>query len=46
MSSYRDRPWLASYEPGLPGEIAPAFANALEMFESTVKSASERPFIH
>ena len=46
MSIYRDRPWLASYEPGLPAEIEPTFASALEMFEATVESAPERAFIH
>jgi long-chain acyl-CoA synthetase len=46
MSIYRHRPWLGSYEPGLPNEIEPTFSNALEMFRSTVQSAAERPFIH
>jgi long-chain acyl-CoA synthetase len=43
---YRDRPWLASYEQGLPGEIQTEFSNAVEMFRSTVHSHGARPFIH
>jgi len=46
VSGYRERPWLGTYEPGLPGEIEPEFANALEMFRAAARSHGARPFIH
>jgi long-chain acyl-CoA synthetase len=46
MSGYRDRPWLGSYEPGLPGEIELEFENALELFRSSARSHGPRPFMH
>jgi long-chain acyl-CoA synthetase len=46
MSAYLDRPWLERYESGLPGDIAPSFSNALEMFAAAVERSADRPFIH
>ena len=46
MGTYQDRPWLGRYESGLPGEIAPRFADALEMFTAAVELGADRPFIH
>lgn len=46
MGTYRDRPWLGRYESGLLGDIAPSFANALEMFTAAVELGADRPFIH
>jgi long-chain acyl-CoA synthetase len=46
VTSYRDRPWLGSYEPGQPGEIELEFPNALELFRSTAQSHGSGAFIH
>jgi long-chain acyl-CoA synthetase len=46
VSRYDDRPWVRSYEPGLPGDIQPSFSNALEIFKSAVTSAGNRPFLY
>jgi long-chain acyl-CoA synthetase len=46
MSTYLDRPWLERYESGLPGDIAPSFSNAFEMFAAAVEHSADRPFIH
>jgi long-chain acyl-CoA synthetase len=46
VSVYADRPWLGSYEPGLPGEIEPEYASALELFRATARAHGARPFIH
>jgi long-chain acyl-CoA synthetase len=45
MPAVDDRPWCALYEPGLPSDLDPEFASALEMFESAVRRAGERPAI-
>jgi len=46
MGSNQQRPWLGRYESGLPGDIAPSFSNALEMFDAAVESGAARPFVH
>jgi long-chain acyl-CoA synthetase len=46
MSAYLNRPWLERYESGLPGDIAPSFSNALEMFAAAAERSADRPFIH
>jgi long-chain acyl-CoA synthetase len=39
MSAYTDRPWLARYTPGLPGDIKTEYATLLEMFTASVARA-------
>ncbi|MEA2246948.1 MAG: long-chain acyl-CoA synthetase [Solirubrobacteraceae bacterium] len=45
MPALDDRPWRALYEPGLPADLDPEFATALEMFEGAVRRAADRPAI-
>ncbi|MQA85018.1 MAG: AMP-binding protein [Streptosporangiales bacterium] len=46
MSSYRDRPWLAQYEPGRPADITAEFPDGLTMWRSTAEKAADRPFLY
>jgi long-chain acyl-CoA synthetase len=46
MPLYQDRPWLALYDDGLPGDIEAEYGNCLEMFKAAVARAPERPLIH
>lgn len=39
MSPYEHRPWLALYRHGQPHEVAPEFANCVEMFADSVRRA-------
>ena len=36
MTSYADRPWLARYEAGQPGDITPDYATGLDIFRAAV----------
>ena len=46
MTSYRDRPWTALYEPGKPADITPGFGDAVTMWKASVARAGDRPFVH
>ncbi len=41
-----DSPWLALYDDGLRGEIAPQYRSALAMYDAAVQRAPDRPLIH
>ena len=43
---YESRPWLKHYPSYIPADITPRFANALEMFLETVKTAPEQAAIY
>ena len=43
MAPYAARPWRALYTPGLPGDIAPDFADALSLFRAAVARAPDAP---
>lgn len=36
MSSYTERPWLARYPAGQPGDITPEYATGLDLFRASV----------
>jgi long-chain acyl-CoA synthetase len=48
VSGYRERPWLALYQPGKPTDIAPEYGDALAMWRGGAGSveAAHKPFIH
>jgi long-chain acyl-CoA synthetase len=46
MSIYRQRPWLALYDAGMPSDIKLEYANCLEMFGASVERAPDRPLVH
>jgi long-chain acyl-CoA synthetase len=46
VSVYDERPWLALYDGGLPGDIEAEYANCLEMFAAAVERAPDRPLVH
>jgi long-chain acyl-CoA synthetase len=45
MSIYDERPWLARYDAGQPGDIEVEFASALAMFDATVRRDPDAPII-
>jgi long-chain acyl-CoA synthetase len=46
MSVYDERPWLASYRPGIQTDVTPDFTDALSMFRASVEAAPDAPAIH
>jgi len=46
MSIYAERPWLASYDTGLPADISGSFDNALEMFRASVARVPDSPALY
>jgi long-chain acyl-CoA synthetase len=45
VSVYDERPWLSSYDEGMPAEITPEHASALEMFRSAVRRSPDAPVL-
>ena len=45
-SFYEERPWLKHYPEGMPADLEPAEASALEIFNTTASRHPEAPAIH
>ncbi len=48
MSGYLERPWLGLYQPGQPADIAPAYGDALALWQAGAGAdrAADRPFLY
>ncbi|MEP9385257.1 class I adenylate-forming enzyme family protein [Nocardioides cheoyonin] len=46
MTTYTERPWLALYPSGKPGDITPDFTSMLDLLAATVARSPEAPAIH
>src|SRR3982750_4655277 len=46
MSHYDDRPWLALYDEGVPGNLDEPFPECVSMFDSAVRNHPDKPLVH
>ncbi|GIG75871.1 long-chain fatty acid--CoA ligase [Planosporangium flavigriseum] len=45
MSAYDERPWLSGYDEGMPAEMTPEYASALEMFRAAARRSPDAPVL-